>query len=97
MNDLLRAALIWIGQQIAGLTVTLQGITWAAFSGLMTGGSDWWDDLANYNMTDHVHLMKVILPSMMASIGQWVVSQNNLKRQLAEQAVEYERKLAARG
>jgi hypothetical protein len=91
--DLLRVALIWIGLQIAGLTIFLQGVAWAAITGAMTGGSDWWDTLANYDMVDWGHTFKIMAPAMFASISQWVVSQNSLKAKLAEQALDYERKL----
>lgn len=97
MNELLKQALIWLGAQITSAVNLAEGMGWAALTGLAGGGSDVWDDIANYNMTDWKHVAKVTIPVMGASVFQWIRSQQETRLKLAEQRADYEIKLAQAG
>lgn len=97
LESILIAALTWIGRQIAAAVAFAEGIGWAALTGAFTGGSEVWDDLATYDMMDTKHLIKIVLPPMIFSIGQWLRSETVKRAALAEQALDYEKKLAAFG
>jgi hypothetical protein len=77
--DLFRVALIWAGAKIAALISLLEGLGWAVLNGTLTGGSDIWDDLANYDMLDRTHLAKVLFPAIGVSLGQYWRSQSQLR------------------